>query len=212
MAYIYEISNDINDKLYIGKTEDSIEKRFKQHCREAFRKRCEKRPLYAAMRLYGIEHFHIALLEETNEPEAREAYWIALKNSYRYGYNATHGGDGSRYLDYELIYNTYINCQNANEVAASLGVSTCSVRKIVHSYGYNTKTNQEVNKAKFGKSIKMYSLDGTFEVTFSTLHEAAEFLQANGFTSIAKAPGIIQKIVACANGGRKTAFKKLWQW
>ena len=29
MAYIYKIENDINGKLYIGKTEFSIEKRFK---------------------------------------------------------------------------------------------------------------------------------------------------------------------------------------
>ena len=46
MAYIYEIINDINDKKYIGKTEFSIEKRFKEHCRDAFKEGEEKRPLY----------------------------------------------------------------------------------------------------------------------------------------------------------------------
>jgi predicted GIY-YIG superfamily endonuclease len=54
MAYIYEIYNDINDKVYIGKTECSIEKRFKQHCQEAFKQRSFDRPLYRAMRKYGI--------------------------------------------------------------------------------------------------------------------------------------------------------------
>ncbi|HAU86335.1 MAG TPA: hypothetical protein DCW90_12820 [Lachnospiraceae bacterium] len=29
MVYIYKIINDINDKIYVGKTEFSIEKRFK---------------------------------------------------------------------------------------------------------------------------------------------------------------------------------------
>ena len=29
MAYIYKITNDINQKIYIGKTEFSVEKRFK---------------------------------------------------------------------------------------------------------------------------------------------------------------------------------------
>jgi hypothetical protein len=29
MAYIYKIENDINGKVYIGKTELTIEKRFK---------------------------------------------------------------------------------------------------------------------------------------------------------------------------------------
>lgn len=30
MAYIYQIINDVNQKIYIGKTENSIEKRFKE--------------------------------------------------------------------------------------------------------------------------------------------------------------------------------------
>ena len=79
MAYIYQITNDINNKIYIGKTEFSIEKRFKEHCHDAFQKHCEKRPLYSAIRKYGIEHFHIELLEETEIPEEREIYWIKKK-------------------------------------------------------------------------------------------------------------------------------------
>ena len=42
MSYIYKITNDINDKIYIGKTDFSIEKRFKEHCQDAFRDRNEK--------------------------------------------------------------------------------------------------------------------------------------------------------------------------
>lgn len=34
MAFIYKITNDINQKIYIGKTERNIEERFKEHCRE----------------------------------------------------------------------------------------------------------------------------------------------------------------------------------
>ena len=37
LAYIYKIINDVNDKIYIGKTECSIEKRFKEHCSDAFK-------------------------------------------------------------------------------------------------------------------------------------------------------------------------------
>lgn len=94
MAYIYQIINDINNKIYIGKTEFSIDKRFKEHCSDAFKERNEKRPLYSAMRKYGIEHFHIELIEETDNPEEREKYWIEQKQSFKNGYNATLGGDG----------------------------------------------------------------------------------------------------------------------
>ena len=103
MPYIYQIVNDINDKVYVGKTNFSLEKRFKEHCKDAFNRKYEKRPLYSAMRKYGVEHFHIELLEETDNPEEREKYWIEQKHSYENGYNATKGGDGKSYLDYDLI-------------------------------------------------------------------------------------------------------------
>ena len=31
MAYIYKITNDINNKVYIGKTIKTVEERFRQH-------------------------------------------------------------------------------------------------------------------------------------------------------------------------------------
>lgn len=133
MAYIYEISNDINDKKYIGKTEDSIEKRFNEHCREAFRERSWNRPLYRAMRKYGLEHFSIRLIEETSEPEAREIYWIEQKNSHANGYNATLGGDGKKYLDYDQIIELYIKFENQKVVAEALGITEETVRKVLKS-------------------------------------------------------------------------------
>lgn len=72
MTFIYKITNDINQKVYIGKTEKSIKERFKEHCRDYKYPRYEKRPLYAAMKKYGTEHFHVELVEETDNPEERE--------------------------------------------------------------------------------------------------------------------------------------------
>lgn len=46
MAYIYKITNDINQKVYVGKTEFSIEKRFKEHCADAFRESVTKNVHY----------------------------------------------------------------------------------------------------------------------------------------------------------------------
>ena len=60
------------------------------------------------MQKYGCEHFHISLIEETNKPEEREIYWIETLGTFKYGYNATKGGDGRSYLDYDLIYNLYM--------------------------------------------------------------------------------------------------------
>ncbi len=50
MNKIYIIKNNINDKVYIGKTQYSIEQRFKEHCKSYLRRTERKRPLYEAMR------------------------------------------------------------------------------------------------------------------------------------------------------------------
>ena len=103
MAYIYQITNKINGKVYIGKTEFSIEKRFKEHCRDFLREKNEKRPLYAAMRKYGVENFEISLIEETDNPNEREIFWIEYFGTFKYGYNATLGGDGTIIYNHNLI-------------------------------------------------------------------------------------------------------------
>ena len=52
MGYIYKISNDINDNIYIGQTVFSIEYRFKQHLKAK-----DNYPIHAAIKQYGVEHF-----------------------------------------------------------------------------------------------------------------------------------------------------------
>lgn len=133
MAYIYRITNDINQKIYIGKTEFSIEKRFKEHCRDCIKEKNEKRPLYAAMRKYGVEHFHIELIEETNNPEERETYWIEYYGSFKNGYNATVGGDGKRYIDYDLIIKLYQEHLSIKKVSELTGHDVRTISRIISS-------------------------------------------------------------------------------
>ena len=116
MGYIYIIRNKINDKVYIGKTNVTIEQRFRDHIYDSKKRRCEKRPLYSAMRKYGADQFYIELIEETDDTSNREKYWIAFYNSYHYGYNATLGGDGSEYVDRKKIIELHEQCLNIAEV------------------------------------------------------------------------------------------------
>ena len=48
MAYIYKIINDINKKVYIGKTNSNIEKRWKEHCKD-YTKRTTEKDLYTML-------------------------------------------------------------------------------------------------------------------------------------------------------------------
>jgi predicted GIY-YIG superfamily endonuclease len=58
--YVYKISNRVNDKLYIGAT-NCFERRWEEHkyaCLSGSNK-----PLYVAMRAYGIDEFLLAVIE-----------------------------------------------------------------------------------------------------------------------------------------------------
>ena len=92
MAYVYKITNRINQKVYIGQTSFSVEKRWKEHVQD-INKHLD-RPLYRALSKYGIENFSVETIEETDSPNEREIYWIEYYQSYHNGYNATTGGEG----------------------------------------------------------------------------------------------------------------------
>lgn len=94
MGQIYKISNNINDKVYIGKTQRSFQIRWKEHCSNSFKK--DNIKLYNAMKKYGVNNFFIELIEECDDNiiNEREIYWINFYDSYYKGYNSTLGGDG----------------------------------------------------------------------------------------------------------------------
>ena len=205
MAYIYQIVNDINDKIYIGKTEFSIEQRFKQHCKDAFREKNEKRPLYSAMRKYGINHFHIELIEETNNPNEREIYWIKEKNTYHNGYNATRGGDGKKYIDYQQVIDLYKTLQNQQEVANQLNISVDSVRAILRQSNIQIIKNPTLRKAVFQLSKNNEIIN-----SFNSCGDAARYLIEQGYTS-AQIGTVTNKITECRKGTRKSAYGFLWK-
>lgn len=211
MAYIYQIINDINQKIYIGKTEFSIEKRFKEHCRDAFKERNKKRPLYAAMRKYGVNHFHIELIEETDRPEEREIYWIKQKQSFRDGYNATLGGDGRRYIDYDLVIATYKEIGIIKDTALALDISTDIVSLILHQNNIPINSSKDVQIKKSGKIINMYSLKEEFLRSFPSTNAAARYMVENHLTNC-KHTTIKQHITEVCTGRRKTAAKYKWKY
>lgn len=207
MAYIYKITNDVNQKIYIGKTEFSIEKRFKEHCRDCKRERLEKRPLYVAMREYGIEHFHIELIEETNEPEKREKYWIKYYHSYIgdekcNGYNATLGGDGKKYIDYDLVVETYKKVKNVTETAKLLNISPDSVSNILHIKNVQVLSSSIVVQEKYGKRVAQIDLTtNTVVQIFNSYAEADKYFN----------DGDRRHIGDVCNGKRKTAHGYGWE-
>ena len=206
MAYIYKITNDINQKIYGGKTERTVEERFLEHCRASKKEYCEKRPLYLAMQKYGVEHFHIELIEETNNPEEREIYWIEKLGSFKNGYNATLGGDGKKYLDYDLVIDTYKKIKNQKEVAKYLNVNEKTVHKILQGRKIQTIAPKIGNKPVF-----CLDRDGNFISHFESCGDGARWV-ASQRVSKASINTIAKRIADVARGERKTAYNYIWRF
>ena len=98
--FIYKLTNKVNGKIYVGKTEKSLADRLSRHL--ACAKRKVNRYLYDAMNHYEYDNFEISLIEECSTRDIlddREKYWIRAFNSlYPSGYNMTIGGGGGNTL------------------------------------------------------------------------------------------------------------------
>jgi group I intron endonuclease len=91
MGYVYKITNNVNNRIYVGITTESIQERWKKHKSAS---RYEDTYIYRAMRKYGIDNFSIEMIEETNDLSEREQYWISKLNTLKpNGYNLTIGGE-----------------------------------------------------------------------------------------------------------------------
>lgn len=213
MSYIYKITNNINQKIYIEKTNLTVEKRWKEHCNDFKKERCEKRPLYNAMNKYGIENFSIETIEEClpEESSEKEKYWIEYYSSFKNGYNATMGGDGKPYIDYELVIKTYNKIQNQTETAKLLNISIDSVRTILKNYNIPIVSGIEIAKKTQSKPVVMINKNNEQLKIFNSIGEAARFLQKENITTCAE-KGIKAHIGQVCNGKRQTAYGYKWQF
>lgn len=98
MGFIYKVTCLVNNKIYIGLTNVTVESRWRDHVYAAYNPSSPEHDFkfHRAIRKYGVENFNIETIENicAEELPERERYWIAYYDSYSYGYNSTLGGDG----------------------------------------------------------------------------------------------------------------------
>lgn len=210
IGYIYKITNNINNKIYIGKTTYSIEKRFKEHLNDSERITSDKRPLYDAIRKYGKENFTISLIEEVelSQLEEKEQYWIKEYNSYHNGYNATYGGDGKQLYDYDFIVNEYKNGKLINEIVEILNCDESVVAHAIKLAGLNTHMNSA--KTRYIK-INAYTLSDEFVCSFNSHKEAGQWLYEHGYTKSQNWDNITACLGRVRNNPNKTAYGFKWK-
>lgn len=202
---IYKITNTINNKVYIGKTYSTIERRFGQHKRDSRKDSCKDRPLYKAMNKYGIENFVITELGKFDNLEEKEMEFIKEYDSYKNGYNATLGGDGKRYIDLsdDYIIDTYKKLKSLKATSKELGISVDTIKNILRN------NSIEIKRHVVERKVLLVELD----LKFNNTTECANYLIENNLieTKVFKNArrGVNRALDGSRNGFNGYTFKLL---
>lgn len=136
---IYIITNNINSKVYIGQTIQTLENRWKAHCRNKCSRNEMNMHIKRAILKYGKQNFSITELErcKVTELDEKEIYYIKLYNSYIEGYNSTKGGkSGTKELKLDIeqqqdCIELYKLGFSLREVAKEFNVDKATIKHII---------------------------------------------------------------------------------
>lgn len=146
MVGIYKIINQINNKIYVGQSQN-IEKRWNRHHNGPFNPNDEQYncPLYRAIRKYGLDNFSFEIIEECSVEQLneKEKYWIAYYKSFDpdKGYNLTRGGrDGVTY--------SKLTKEKVMQIIELLQSSSLSQEQIGRQFNISQREVSGINKGE----------------------------------------------------------------
>lgn len=202
LGHIYKITNLINNKVYIGQTIQTIEKRFIQHKSHA-RTGNNNHKLANALRKYGEDNFIVENIEDCEQEllDEREKYWINFYNSIKEGYNTIEGGQTNKSfyqienIDEAIEY--YYQCHNQQETCKKFNISDYKFRQ------YLIANNLPTDKTNYGKhtqiKVKIVELDKEFD----SQTKCAEFFIANNLCQTKKVECALTRIVNGIKNNKK---------
>ena len=165
---IYLITNDVNDKVYVGQTTKSLEERIRNHRNSMVSG--GNTHLYNAMRKYGWDKFHFRTIAYADDQETLnelEEYFIKKYDSIEHGYNMAPGGSINTMFS-PVVAAKHDSVMRSPEVRAKI---SASMKKSYQERGgpseshrkhlseskkklYSSEKGQEV-KQKFRKSFHL---------------------------------------------------------
>ena len=204
LGIIYKITNDVNEKIYIGQTIKTVKKRWQQHICNSSKEYFSQIVLYKAMNKYGIEHFKIEEIEEVENEflDEREKYWIKYYDSYNHGYNSTIGGrETALYdLDEQQVINDYYQLKTARKVALKYGVDHNTIDNILNKNNVERFSQRKYNGQKIRASKENVILH------FDSIVDCAEYLIQHNITQSKKLQTVKQWVSDVANGRRELYY------
>lgn len=169
-------------------------------------------PLSKGIRKYGVQEYELLVLEEVNNIEnlnEREIYYIKKYNTYYDGYNQTIGGSNRVMPLYEdKIIDKVISLLkdyniSFNDIAKQTGLS------LTHIYNINTGTRRKKDNEKY--PIRPSNIKGTRGLKFSQkeVEEIHSLLLTSNKTmkQIAKEYNCNDSTIRKINKGERKAYK-----
>ena len=238
-GFIYKISNVYNDKLYIGQTICTIQKRWREHMSAAKNRDYSRgQIIYKAMNKYGIAGFHISLIEKVickNEEDLFDvldnleiSYISKYKTLTPDGYNVTPGGSnvsckmGKSVVAYDANGCQCYSFKTIGEASRFFNrdmshiVRNCD-GKSRYAYGYIWRYAQD-SFDKFPTDINQEILDlSSGKITINKYDASSlELLGSyscisDGLKSIGRNDGG-SSITQCLTNKRNTAFGYIWRY
>lgn len=152
-GYIYKITNNINGKIYIGLTTNTIERRFQQHCLNPFKTSV----IDNAIKKYGKENFIVEEVDKCQNKDLKELrkelgilerkYINLYKSSVKLGgYNITDGGQNDPCTKSVDKY----------DFNGNLLDTYCSISDALRKNNISDKKSNNISKVCSGKRISAY--------------------------------------------------------
>ena len=201
-GFIYKVTRLVNNKIYIGLTNITIENRWKEHVRVALNPSSPEYnfKFHRAIRKYGAENFNIEIIEKVcaEELQKRERYWINYYDTYNYGYNSTLGGDGQCKYDYDAIVEYYLTHNyNLLETCKNFGIYDQVVYSALKNNNIDYKNLPKTHSKKVGKPILLIEKN----IIFNSMKEIDDYFGKKVGPNVRR----------CLNGITKKAYGFTWK-
>lgn len=208
-GWIYCIKNKVNDKLYVGKTNNFTKRKYQHFHKET----CPA--LKAAFNKYGIDNFEmyeILTFSAVNNNVLNqllnwfEIYYINKFGTYTHGYNCTKGGEG--------MLGTHFSQETKNKIG--IAQKAYKAQEWVKEKDRDRMLGNTFSE-QYKRPILRYTIDGVFMREYSWIGEAIQDIKNNESKYTNNWRSIHSNIIrALSDGSNKhhynVAYNCIWKY
>lgn len=218
LSGIYQIMNLVNNKIYIGSTNNLINRK-DNHFSELKRNAHRNEHLQRAVNKYGIDNFEFKIVEKCviNELNEREGFWCNQLNTYNdeYGYNiAIVNPNGLHIMAENTKLKLSINHtgmkrseatkekQRKAKLGKSLGLSHKEKITPYLIHGFHNEEHRIKVQQSRQRVVLQYDLNDNFIQEFESIKKADDFLSTGKRNNISN----------CCLGKQKSCCGFKWKY